>query len=79
MLKKLKQLLTKSATSTKRFFLTIPYAKIFILIIEVSILLSIAINIKLIMLEANSYLELLRYSIAIIALFALGYVIHKKD
>ena len=31
------------------------------------------------MLEANSYLELLRYSVAIIALFALGYVIHKKD
>jgi len=79
MIKKIKQFLTKLLTSTKRFLLAIPYRLIFILIIEASILLSIAINIKLIMLEANSYLELLRYSIAIIALFALGYAIYKKD
>ncbi len=78
-MKKLKQHLTKFLTSGKRFFLKIPYGIIFILIIEVLMLLSIAININLIMLEANSYLELLRYSVAIIALFALGYVIHKKD
>lgn len=79
MFRKLKQFLTKSATWTKRFLLAIPYKIIFLLIIELSILFCIVFNIKLIMLEANSYLELLRYSIAIIALFALAYTIHKKD
>lgn len=76
--KKLKQSLTNLLTSTKRFLLAIPYSKILMLIIELTILILILININRVTSQAKEYFDLAKYTIAIVALFALGYAIHKK-
>jgi len=78
MLKKIKPFLIKLLISTKRFLLAISYGKILMLIIELTIVILILININRVTLQAKEYFDLVKYTIAIIALFALGYAIHKK-
>lgn len=75
--KTLKQSLTKFLTSGKRFILSVPYYKIFKLIIEVVIIISILINIYLLMDAVNNF-DLLKYSTSLVWLFVLGYVFIKK-
>ncbi len=73
-MKKIKKFLTKFPTSTKTFLLTIPYVKILMLIITTSISILTIYNILLITFEAKSYFDIVKYSTAIISLFALDYL-----
>lgn len=65
--------------AVKNFIVVIDYKTMLKLIIELSILSAIFINILLMMFEVNSYFDLVKYSLAIITLFAVSYAIEKKN